>query len=230
MKKLKDYIYYKTNLGTHYKGDCLKILPLLKKEKIDLLYTDPVWPNSIPDIIGHEDPYKLFKKAMRISKRIKLLKRYAIHLGCDSDPRFLKAVPRKFKFLRLCWLRYVRPHYKGRILYSGDACYLFGKAQRRIISGKRVIPGEITNINKTSHKNDHPCPRALTHVEFIISIFSNPGEIVIDPFGGSGTTAVACEKLNRRWIIIEIEDKHCKNAKQRIENENNKLKLGLKTE
>jgi DNA modification methylase len=38
-----------------------------------------------------------------------------------------------------------------------------------------------------------------------------------DLFLGSGTTAVACEKLNRRWIGIEIEEKYCEIAKKRIE-------------
>jgi DNA modification methylase len=42
---------------------------------------------------------------------------------------------------------------------------------------------------------------------------------VLDPFLGSGTTAVACEKLRRRWIGIEIEKEFCEVAKKRLEDE-----------
>ena len=50
-------------------------------------------------------------------------------------------------------------------------------------------------------------------------------ELVLDPFLGSGTTAVACERLKRRWIGIEIEEKYCEIAKKRIEAERRQLKL-----
>ena len=43
------------------------------------------------------------------------------------------------------------------------------------------------------------------------------GDIVLDPFIGSGTTAVVCERLNRRWIGIEINPEYCEIAKQRIQ-------------
>jgi DNA modification methylase len=50
-------------------------------------------------------------------------------------------------------------------------------------------------------------------------------EPVVDPFLGSGTTAIACEQLNRRWIGIEISEKYCEIAAKRIERERQQLKL-----
>jgi len=49
-----------------------------------------------------------------------------------------------------------------------------------------------------------------------MKILSFTGDIVLDPFIGSGTTAVAAERLGRRWIGIEIEPKYCEIAKRRI--------------
>ena len=54
------------------------------------------------------------------------------------------------------------------------------------------------------------------------------GYSVIDCFMGSGITAVACEKLGRRWIGIEISEKYCEIAKRRIKAEADQLKMGLK--
>src|SRR3972149_9165648 len=60
-----------------------------------------------------------------------------------------------------------------------------------------------------------------------IRSWSNPGDIVLDPFLGSGTTAVACERLGRRWIGVEISGEYCKIPVKRIEQERAQLKLCL---
>ena len=52
-------------------------------------------------------------------------------------------------------------------------------------------------------------------VEDIISCFEN-AKIVLDPFMGSGTTAVACIKTNRKYIGFEISEEYCKIAEKRI--------------
>ena len=59
----------------------------------------------------------------------------------------------------------------------------------------------------------------------LIHRFSNNGDIVYDPFMGSGTTAVACEMENRQWIGSEITPEYCAIAQKRIDAERNQLKL-----
>jgi DNA modification methylase len=70
---------------------------------------------------------------------------------------------------------------------------------------------------ETSSKNRfHPAqfPEALAQ-DHIIS-WSNPGDIVLDPFLGSGTTAVACVKTGRHFIGIDISDEYCEIARRRV--------------
>ena len=78
---------------------------------------------------------------------------------------------------------------------------------------------------KRGIENQHPAvfPESLAH-DHILS-WSNEGDTVADIMCGSGTTAIACERLNRRWIGIEIEEKYCEIAAKRIEKENQQLKL-----
>lgn len=65
----------------------------------------------------------------------------------------------------------------------------------------------------------HPTQKPLQLMEHIIKIHTNEGDTVLDPFMGSGTTGVACKKLNRNFIGIELDKTYFDIAKQRIEQE-----------
>ena len=67
-----------------------------------------------------------------------------------------------------------------------------------------------------NEREDHPTQKPLALFEKLICLFSNPGETVVDPFAGVGTTAVAAIKHKRNWAIIEKEKEYVKLAKQRI--------------
>jgi len=71
----------------------------------------------------------------------------------------------------------------------------------------------------------HPTQKPALLMEYMVKTYSTEADTVLDFTIGSGTTAVACERLNRRWIGIEIEEKYCEIAAKRIEKENQQLKL-----
>lgn len=62
----------------------------------------------------------------------------------------------------------------------------------------------------------HPTQKNLNLFEEIIKIHSNPNDLVFDPFCGSGTTAVACKHLNRKFIGSEIDPEYYKKALKRL--------------
>lgn len=68
-------------------------------------------------------------------------------------------------------------------------------------------------------KTKHPTQKPIKLMEEIILRHSNEGDIVLDPFMGSGSTGVACKNLNRKFIGIELDEEYFKIAKERIENE-----------
>jgi site-specific DNA-methyltransferase (adenine-specific) len=65
----------------------------------------------------------------------------------------------------------------------------------------------------------HPTQKPVALIGNVIKHSSNEGDLVLDMFGGSGTTAVACKRLNRNFILIEKEEKYCQIARQRLDNE-----------
>lgn len=62
----------------------------------------------------------------------------------------------------------------------------------------------------------HPTQKPVTLFEWILNKYSEPGQIILDPFLGSGTTAAACINLNRQFIGIEISPDYCRLAEERI--------------
>jgi site-specific DNA-methyltransferase (adenine-specific) len=63
----------------------------------------------------------------------------------------------------------------------------------------------------------HPTQKPVALVERCLLASTQPGDMVLDPFLGGGTTAVACVRLNRGCVGIEMEEAHAKLATKRIE-------------
>ena len=63
----------------------------------------------------------------------------------------------------------------------------------------------------------HPTQKPLGLFKKIIELTTNKNDLVLDPFMGSGTTAVACKILKRNYIGFEKSSKYCKEAKKRVE-------------
>ena len=62
----------------------------------------------------------------------------------------------------------------------------------------------------------HPTQKPIKVMEWLIKYLSKENDVVLDPFLGTGTTAVACIKLNRKFIGIEIDKYFCQQAKKRV--------------
>jgi hypothetical protein len=205
--------YYEHGRISIYHGDCRSVLQCLGPYQT--VITDPVWPNnSIPEFASIDADRLLFEALEQVKAE-----RLAVHLGCDSDPRILSAVDRSgWKFFRVCWLEIVRAGYKGRLLMTGDVAYLFGEppASRE---GGHVIPGRMMCADSSGKQADHPCPRKLNHVGWVVKWWSNPTDTILDPFAGSGTTLVAAKNHGRSAIGIEIEERYCEIAAKRLSQE-----------
>lgn len=72
------------------------------------------------------------------------------------------------------------------------------------------------DIDFYKEKRVHPTQKPLKLIKRLIKASSNKNDLVLDPFGGSGATAIAALQLDRDFIIIEQDDKYCKDILERI--------------
>lgn len=77
---------------------------------------------------------------------------------------------------------------------------------------------DVASIASSKDKTAHPTQKPVELFERSINHHTNQGEYVYDPFGGSGTLMVACEKTNRRALMMELDPKYCDVIIKRYEN------------
>lgn len=90
--------------------------------------------------------------------------------------------------------------------------------QRMNASMVRMENGVATNprAEQSANKNHHPTVKPLKLMSYLITLFSREGDVVLDPFAGSGTTIVAAKQLGRKGVGIERDTEYAGIAKARI--------------
>ena len=86
-----------------------------------------------------------------------------------------------------------------------------------------------TDIHRVRHKkyrDDHPCQLPIHLLERIILMSTDENDIVLDPFVGTGTTAIAAKRLGRRFIGIDIDEKYVNITKDKLLEESSNSKIG----
>ena len=77
---------------------------------------------------------------------------------------------------------------------------------------------EFKNKNGSSKKRLHPTEKPVELLKYLIEIYTNEGETILDNCMGSGSTGVACVNTNRNFIGIELDENYFNIAKERINN------------
>jgi DNA modification methylase len=87
---------------------------------------------------------------------------------------------------------------------------------KEIFSDK--VSTTVINEDKPMRSAEHPTMKPLKLLERLIKNSSRPGELVLDTFGGSGSTMMTCEQLNRTCYMMEIDPAYCDVIVKRWEN------------
>lgn len=209
-------------INTIIEGDCLEVMKSIADKSVDLILTDPPYGINIGSSTGGAKPFgknrgtksiapksyrgfndtkppskDYFTEMMRISKN-------QIIFGGNYFIENLYASP--------CW-----------IVWDKDNSGNFADCELAWTSFKTGVKkyryrwnGMLQEDMKNKEVRIHPTQKPRVLFKKIIVDYSKEGDTILDPFLGSGTTAVACKELGRKYIGIEIDPEYCKIAEQRL--------------
>jgi DNA modification methylase len=75
----------------------------------------------------------------------------------------------------------------------------------------------VFHIDRPSRNADHPTMKPVALIEAMLRNSSRRGDIVLDPFAGSGSTLIACERLGRRCFAVELDPVYCDVIRRRYQ-------------
>lgn len=117
-----------------------------------------------------------------------------------------------------------KPHKKGKIVGERVNGGTYGNFTAVDTESDMKYPTSILEFDRP-HPPIHETQKPVGLFEYLIRTYSNEGDLVFDGFGGSGTTAIACHKSKRNFIVIEKEQKYFDLATRRLDNEQTQLSL-----
>lgn len=197
-------------------GDCLEVLPTLLGEPIAFVVTDP------PYGIGFVK--KNTGKAVRVAGS---LRRNAAAIAGDDKP--FDPAP----FLRWPCVMFGANHFYHRLPDGGtfhawdklaystlndsfsdvEFVWTSWRCKSRIIS--HLWKG-VQRASETQARKFHVSQKPVAVMCRLLEWFTKPGDLILDPFAGSGSTLVACQKMGRRCIGIEIDPQYIPITQRRI--------------
>ena len=92
----------------------------------------------------------------------------------------------------------------------------FGKNISNWVGRDKVYPTNVIHMATECSNKNHSAAFPEDLPTWFIKLFTQPNDIVLDPFVGSGTTAVSAKQLKRNYVGIDINDLYCETAMQRI--------------
>ncbi|MDE1879148.1 MAG: site-specific DNA-methyltransferase [Euryarchaeota archaeon] len=95
-----------------------------------------------------------------------------------------------------------------------------GQGRRRALAGPDLVrPSTLLLFEPEFAKNptEHPARFPVELPEFFVRLLTRPGDLVLDPFAGTGTTAVAAERWGRRWVLCEADARYARGLPARLE-------------
>ena len=198
--------------------DCLTVLRKLADKSVDLLCTDPPYGLGIANNtslgwggVAHNLRTKFTSKAWDVApveeyfSEMRRVSKAQIIWGGNY---FAHMLP-----LTQCWLVWWKKDGLPRGTFADcELAWTSFKAPARVFNSR--WHGFIRDSKEA--RVAHPTQKALEVMKWCISEFSSKGELILDPFAGSGTTLVAAHQLGRRFIGIEQDAEYIEMANKRL--------------
>ena len=218
--KEAEHISIQENTVLH--GDSLTVLRQMEAESVDAIITDPPYGINYVSQTGariknDKSPFIWFLydafRTLKSGGSIVCFTRW------DVQQTFIDA-------MKLAGFQV-----KSEVIWDkvvggqGDTKAQFSPSHENIIfavKGKFSFPGhrprDLVTVQKlNSSQMIHPTEKPVSLLASLITSVTKPGDLILDPFAGSGSTLVAAKKARRRFIGIELDDEYFEKARRRVE-------------
>lgn len=193
--------YYQDQAVTIYHGDCRDVLPQL--DPVELVLTDP------PYGVGKADWDCVIPQEW-----LPLAARKCQAMGIMPGISNLLSLPSQVEGLTYRWMlsvRIINSTTRGAMGFGNwIACAIYAREDVNIYTQSP----DATEIAIRGDMPEHPSPKPFEAMRWLISRL--PGDLILDPFMGSGTTLRAAKDLGRKAIGIEVEERYCEIAAKRM--------------
>lgn len=215
-------------LNKIYNMDCLEGMKQIPNESVDLVVADPpygidVCKNGVVGIKGASKPKEYgvcawdnerinkeyFDEIFRISKN-------QIIFGGNYYTDYL--IPSS------SWIVWDKKNDESTF---ADCELIWTSFEKAIRIYRHRWHGMLQENMRKKERHYHPTQKPLPLIEWILKKYTRKGDVICDPFIGSGTTAVACKRLGFDFIGFEIDKKYCDIAQERLDNVPEKLEAFL---
>ena len=197
-----------------YLGNCLEILPTLPE--VDAVIADPPYGVKIKfgkvkfarygtHVVHHDSPVFGDDKPFDPAPFLDIAPVVAL---CGGN-NFASRLPDSRGWIY--WDK--RPNMKRNDFGDGE---LIWTNQDHVIRKFTHMWNGVLRDSQSGHKHYHPTEKPIALMVYLLNEYTKPGDVILDPFMGSGTTGVACIETGRNFIGIEIEPKYFEIAEKRI--------------
>ena len=231
--------FYSRDLIQLHHGHCLEKMKLIPSRSVDMVLTDPPYGITAAPwdlVVPLPDMWSELNRIVKPSGAIVLF---------GNQPFTTAVIASNYKMFRYCWywkksqhsnpfLAKIQPlrivedvmvFYRAKPTYNhgakeicevsvGTNSVLYNAMPKEYIALGSGYPKNV--LEYSSDRGFHPTQKPVRLLEYLVRIYTNPGDTVLDFTMGSGSTGVACVKSHRKFIGIELDDQYYNVAKQRI--------------
>ncbi|MBN2570019.1 MAG: site-specific DNA-methyltransferase [Deltaproteobacteria bacterium] len=184
------------------KFDCESVLAALEDKSIDFAFADPPYGINKAEWDCAYPSFEFERQLLRISKG-----GIAVTPGQENIALCIGRMGAEFQGLHV-----------GRNLNGMTFNKLgFENTIISVIGGGAVRGQSFFEFSISGEKPPHPSPKPIEYMLKLLLRFTKRGDIVLDPYSGSGTTAIACHKLGRHFVCFEKDIQYHAQSQERLE-------------
>ncbi len=201
-----------------FNGDCIDVMRSVDRGTVDFILTDPPYVTNFRDrqgrTVANDDNGRWLRPAFNQMHRVLKDGGFCVSFyGWNKVDLFMDAW--KAAGFRVVGHLVFRKRYASStrfLRYQHEQAYLLAKGSPTLPA--QPIP-DVLDFPYTGNRL-HPTQKPVEALTPLIEAFTKPGDLVLDPFSGSGSTLAAAQQTGRNWTGIELDNAHYHTARQRL--------------